>query len=240
MEKTVSMKTTTLIALGLLTGAAASNAAVLYDNTSSPGTTTYGPGFNLPLGTVFGDQIQLASPDPANTVSYILSSFAFEYSATGLNGGEQVILRFYENDGPVNQQGVPSPGELFFTAPAFGIENTGVAGGDLGGASLTYTLAGVIAPDIFTWTVEFVGLDAGEAAGLNVYTPPAIGGNIDSYWVRRDGLWGAEVDPTGAAVDFGAIADGSLVIVPEPGSIAIFGLGALALLGFHRRFKFNR
>lgn len=223
------MKTKTLIALGLLVGTAATQADVLYNNTQTPGPYTIGPGVE------FGDQIGLHSPDPANTTAYFLTRFVFEYYGTGLSGDEQVRLRFYENDGPRDATGIERPGSPFYESPLFPVANTE-------GATLAYDFNSIEVPDIFTWTVEFTGLTGAEEAGLNTYTPPTVGRNLNTYWQRVGGVW-TQIEDTSAtpvALDFGAYAEGTLTIVPEPGSITLFALGALGLLGFHRRSKFNR
>ncbi|MGV3773290.1 MAG: PEP-CTERM sorting domain-containing protein [Verrucomicrobiales bacterium] len=220
------MKITTLLALGLLAGTASSKAAELYNNTANATP------FSLAPGVEFGDQISLYSPDPANTVSYKIDTFIFEYFGTGLSGDEQLKLRFYENDGPMNDIGVRLPGTVFFESGFFPI-------GETPGETLEYTLENVFTPSIFTWTVEITGLTGEEQAGLNIYTPPTVGANFPSYWQRNGGTFELLVNDA-TAVDFGAYAEGTLVIVPEPGAIAMFAMGALGLLAFHRRFKSNR
>ena len=200
-------------------------ADIVYNNSTNDLFIRFNPG----LAEV-GDEIVLAGD------SRKITNFVFQYWATGLGGGETAQLRFYANNG-TNAPGGPSifvPQDLLFDSGTFSIANSGRATLVFDATELNN--GGIWVPDSFTWSVQFFGTDgAGEAAGVDLYSPPTIGGNYPDYWDNAGSFdWRLRtitVDSTNAPADFGAFIEA----VPEP-TAALLGLfGGLAILGLRYR-----
>ena len=181
-------------------------------------------GFYLnPGGSEVGDEILLgAGPRVA-------SSFQFEYFGSGLQSGgvnnEQFRIRFYRNDGAFLGSGPGGdtylPNTVFYDSGAQTLAPpTDPSGRNTYLFDLSYT--NLVLPDRFTWSVEFTGIDSGETAGVSIYDPPAIGNNLDDYWLRTVGGW--ELRGTnGQPINFGA----QITTVPEPSTYVLTILGGL-------------
>ena len=203
-----------LLALGLV-AAPMAQAKVIYDNSSNP------EGKSLTADVEFGDQVIL---DTSFYPTAKLNSFVFEYFGVNFSGNEEARIRFYKNDG-VNGK----PGSLIFDSQAFEVPEapTG-ASVDLGDLGL------VIVPSSFTWTMTFTGIDTanGESAGLNLYSPPAVGKGFSDYWERSGNDWALK-SIAGADASFAAFIDG-VPVIPEPSTVAL-SVAGIALLGVASR-----
>lgn len=101
-------------------------------------------------------------------------------------------------------------------------------------AQATSTLAGPL-PDTFAWTVTFPGVDGfGESSGLDLYNPPAAGGNYLQPWenLEPNGLE-PQANSDGTAMNF----PGRIGVVPEPGVLILGSIGGLAALMVRNRCK---
>lgn len=198
--------------------ASAAQAATVYDN-----ATTYTTNFFNPGASEVGDQVILGGTDRVG------ETFRFEYYGNGLGSGgntnETVRIRFYVNDGPLY------PNTVFFDS---GVQSLPHPNNADGRNTLQYDLTGstIILPDDFTWSVQFGGIDAGETAGLSLYTPPTFGNNYNDYWFNNGATWELRADTTnGIPINFGA----SITAVPEPSTYMLAILGGICGFAFVNR-----
>jgi hypothetical protein len=190
----------------------------VYDNSLDDLNRTYGPN-----GVEFGNQITLTG------TNRFITDFKFEYFLSGnASGGETLQLKFFKNDGPCliavltnnSTKQVQTPGTVFYTSPVLNLQ----AGFQTAEASQL----SVQAPDTFTWAVSFQGIDAGEVAGLRLYSPPTVGTSFAEFWQENNGFWNAYIfnDPAGPS-DFAARVTavgsgtntGTSIITTMPGTI---------------------
>jgi hypothetical protein len=205
-----------LLSAGLCSLPSLCFAAVVYDN-SSTSLTNY-----FPTTLETGDQITLAG------TARTLSQFSFSYFFSGSTVSTQTWrLRLYANDGTTN-----SPGTALFTGDAIPV-NLGVGGYNTYDVNFPLSSNLITLPDTFTWTVQFSNLAAGQSAGLLVYGPPSVGSSFNDFW-QKDGSGNWSLNTIGGSPrsDFAAIVNA----VPEPGVLALGGLGVLVLAGL-RRFR---
>lgn len=207
---------TWVAAAAAATFAASANAAqvptIVYDNSVNPLNKFFAS------QSEFGDQV--ASP----AIGWLADTFTFEYFASGLGGAETAKLRFYANDG-VGEGNFKAPGTLLYTSPDIPLFN--------GNSPVTVTdlkALNIVIPPSFTWTVSVSGLSAAETFGLKLYDPPVVGSSYDDIWQLNNGAW-ETIKVNGQPSNFGAQL---IAVVPEPGTLSLFGLGALAMLARRR------
>ena len=225
--------TIAVLCFGLTAPLAASTFQTIFDNSQNDLKDQFDP------GTIqVGDEIILAG------TARFLTTFSFEYWAvsdpshpTTFAGNVQARVEFYENDGPAFN-GYSTPGTSFydsgwFSVPAPTSRNTFVftAGSD-------FPVGGLFMPVAtnMTWTVQFQGLGAGDRAGVDLYSPPIVGGDYTDYW-QNDPTKGWELMTNtipGVPVDFAALMQAT---VPEPSTVALSICGGLGLLLAARRFR---
>ena len=189
--------------------AAQAQTQVIYDNSGDPVLGTYAPTDN---SLEFGDQIILDGD------SRIVTEFRLEYFSSDAAG--DATVRFRSNSGPSLE-----PADILFETDPIPLEanfNT-----------LEITGIGVpISGDTFTFTIEF-DVAGTQNVGLILRNPPSIGSSFDDVWVQADtGDWATRNIPAATAnlaAQIGA--------VPEPSTVALSIVGALALCGIARRRK---
>ncbi len=195
--------------------------AIVYDNTATadPSGQQY---FPTPTGLEFGDQVTLAGTERT------LSQFSFYYFFNGASVTSQTLtLRMYANNG------TNPPVSAFYTSDAIPLS---IGDNGFNNQNISFTNAiPTILPDSFTWTVQFSNLGAGQTGGLLLYGPPNVGSSFNDFW-QNDGAgnWTLNQINNGSALaDFAA----RISAVPEPGVLALSGLGALLLAGLGRLRK---
>jgi hypothetical protein len=201
-------------------------ADIVYNNSTNDLFTRFNPG----LAEV-GDEIILAGTARTATL------FAFQYWGVNFSGNEQAQVRFYANDGAAAPAGptILMPNNVLFDSGLFDIvatpRSTLIFEDFITGAATPLTTA---LPDSFTWSVQFFGTDgAGESAGVDLYSPPTVGGNYLEYWDNGAG-WqysSLTIGGTNGPANFGAYIEA----VPEPASIWLGLLGGLGILGLRCR-----
>jgi len=189
---------------------------IVYNNPGT-GTNSY-----YPTTLEAGDQITLFGPQRT------LSQFQFEYYFSGTTVSTQTwTLRLYANDGTTN-----SPGSALYLGEARPI-SLGPNGYTRETINFPLSSNLVTLPDTFTWAVQFSNLGPGQTAGLLVSGPPIVGSSFNDFWQRdSSGVWSTMKINGAPFSDFVA----QVSAVPEPGVLALGGLGALLLAGF-RRFR---
>lgn len=220
--------------LGLTVGAlwlAASlpvSADVIYDNSVNNLNQRFSPGY-----LEVGDEITLAG-----TMRY-LTNFSFEYWGTNtlspgnlnFSGNVQVRVRFYLQDGtPYN--GYATPGTLFFDSTFLPIVPTPRSTLNFNaGAGLDFPVGGLFMPlgvgvSNMTWSVQFIGMNPSDSVGVDLYSPPTVGGNYSDYWQNTGvGGWSLMTNSAGA-IDFAA----EMQAAPEPSSLLLGLLGGMGML----------
>ena len=193
-------------------------ASIVYDNTTGDQNRFYAS------PNEYGDEITLSGTDRTVT------GFDFYYYFSGAAAGSATAtIRFYDNTGAGG-----APGTSFFTSDPIQLQPS--AGGSFG-THETITLpvsANVVAPNAFTWTIQFANLGINQA-GLLIYSPPTVGSSFNDFW-ENSGTWNTLQINGGVPNDFAA----RVTAVPEPGTLA---LGSLALLvgvaaaGYRRKFR---
>ncbi len=207
-------------------------ASTVYDNSLNDLNRTYIPPGD-PNGVEFGDEINLAAGDR------FVTGFQFEYFLSqNASGNETAVLTLRANDGPTISRtvegstfDVPTPGTVLYTSPVLTLDK-GFQVADASG------FAPFLAPNNFTWTVTFTGIDNGEIAGLRIYDPPTVGTSFADFWQKNNGTWNTYLinDPVLGQVT--ANFSARVTAVPEPTTFALAflaGLSWLGYLGFKRR-----
>jgi hypothetical protein len=189
-------------------------------------------GVRLSTGSsLVGDEILLARQ---GLPQLKITSFSFEYWGENMGPNAKVQVSFRANDGPlyggVGPARMPSLTPLWQSVP-FSVSDTPRAtlwypAGDLGNVEV---------PDRLTWTVQFLDLAPGAAAGVDLFSPPTVGGNFADYWVYEGGQWVLKSWTGGGSlnVDFAATMDA----VPEPATWMLGALGVGGYLAFRARTK---
>jgi hypothetical protein len=206
------------------------HATPIYDNSANDLMARFSPGT-----TEVGDEILLAGSER------YLTNFSFEYYGTNtaspgnasFAGSVEARVRFYKNDGtPFN--GYATPGTIMYDSGWFG------GFGPTARSTLNF-FAGTDFPlngqflDVssnMTWSVQFRGMGATDTVGIDLYSPPVVGGNYPDFWDNSSG-W--QLMTNAVPMNFAAKMEAT---VPEPSALALStfgGLGALVLVRFARR-----
>jgi hypothetical protein len=227
MTKTTSF--TLALSAAVLGAISAKADAIAYDNTATAqkngGDLIYSSP-SAPGNKEFGDEINLLGG--ANTVT----RFQFEYLYTGTAGdGATGVLRFYD----MAPAGAGfTVGNLLLQSTPFALANgspdaTGGYQGDTGAIS-------VAVPGRFVWSVE-LNPAAGATGGLLLYNGAGVGNgpgeSADNHWEKSlAGTWTLYNYALGVD-NFNA----RVTVVPEPGTMALIGLGSFGMLALARRRK---
>src|SRR5208282_121995 len=219
------------LCFGLTTPLVAQTSVTIFDNSHNDLQTRFDPGTDQ-----VGDEIILAGSDR------YLTSFSFEYWGTSLNpasfaGAVQARVELYENNGPTFN-GYATPGTVFYDSGWFG--GFGPTGGNTNRATLNFSVGpdfpqgGLYMPVLsnMTWSVQFRNLGTGDAAGVDIYSPPTVGQDYPDYW-QNDGT-GWELMTNSVPMDFAAVMQAT---VPEPSTLALSVCGGLGLLLMARRLR---
>ena len=46
-----------------------------------------------------------------------------------------------------------------------------------------------------TWSVQFSGLGVTDQAGVDLFSPPVVGGEYPDYWQNDAGVWSCRLHP---------------------------------------------
>ena len=170
----------------------------------------------------YGDQIHLGGE------ARVVTQFAFRYFGDFTSSGDQrAQIRFYANDRPYDQWR-QQPGTVLWESGYFPID----AGVQLKVLNVTTPGSAVEVPDIFTFTVEFLGLADNEAAGLLIYGPPTVGSSFNEFWMRTGENRFVPVQYPGGEPRANFYAQ--VLAVPEPGTLALLA-GGMTLLCLRRK-----
>jgi len=146
-------------------------------------------------------------------------------------------MRFYINNGPLFN-GYATPGTMFYDSGWFGgFGQTSRSTFDFN-TSNDLPNAGLFIPtNDVTWSVQFRNLGPGDSAGVDLYSPPTVGGDYPDYW-ENNGGWALKTNTV--AMNFGSVWQASQQPVPEPGTGALLLVGsglAYAAGNFFKRKK---
>jgi hypothetical protein len=204
------------------------SADTIYDNTAIDLNTRFNPGTNE-----VGDEILLAG------TFRNLTNFSFEYWGTNtvggllFSGGVEARVRFYENDG-TTFNGYATPGTMFYDSGPFSINPTPrstIVFSSIGGDFPFNGLAMPVSSNM-TWSVQFSGLGITDQAGVDLFSPPDVGGEHPDYWQNDAGVWSLKTNVV--AMDFAARMDAT---VPEPSALSLVAIGAPILLAAARSLR---
>lgn len=189
---------------------------IIYNNTSAPLNSVYSSNLE------FGDEINFAGQNRE------VSRIQFEYNANaGLvpDANKVGTFKIYANDGANG-----APNTLIYSSGTFGLQ-PGSHTINIDTSTLRF-----LVPNTVTWTLSFSGLSGGDSAGALLYNPPTVGSSPDSFWQKDAlGAWGRTVlSPLPA--NFGA----RITAVPEPGTVTLMALGAIALGGYALRRRSSK
>lgn len=215
MTKTNSL--TLAVAVATLASFSAKAQFIAYDNTSNYQGVVTSRG-----NTEVGDEINLVGGGA------VVTAFQFEYNFTGPNDGATGIVRFWDKTGG----GGLAPGAILLESSPFNLQN-GFHQGSLDNLN-------VLVPGTFIWSVDFDLVDGGENAGLLFYNGVGVGSDpgesLDDHWENL----GSAASPNWVLAnntDFGVVDNfgARVTVVPEPGTMALFALGAAALIARRRK-----
>jgi len=202
------------------------DADIIYNNSTNDLSTRFNPG-TLEVG----DEIILAGS------ARFLTNFSFEFWGTNtanpsaFSSTVTATVRFYLNDGPLFN-GYATPGTLVYSSGPFAINPTArstliyTAGSDFpsGGLFLGSGPGGTLLTNM-TWSVQFAGMGPTDSAGVDIYSPPVVGGEHTDYWEYNGVSWSLKTNSL--PMDFAAVMQAS---APEPSPMVLAILGGVGLL----------
>ncbi len=119
-----------------------------------------------------------------------ITKFELEYWGENRNqanfvGTVEARVRFYANDGSDSASGYPTPQTVLYDSGWFGVSATTRATlifEDFQVDAAVPLVASV--PDSLTWTIQFRGMEASDAVGIDLFSPPVMGWNYPDFWER--------------------------------------------------------
>ncbi len=205
----------------LAIGVSSVRASVVYELSSGPGNDFY-QGFKE-----FGDELRLGGTDR------VIESFSFDFFANYAETGG-MTFRIYANDGAL-VSGSHTPGTIL------DVRTIDVTPGG-GHVKIDFPIDSAnVLPDTITYTVSFSGIGAGSPNRAGLLLPnstPSVGASFDDIWQRTGpGASDWALIQTTDANGLPVIANfrATVTAVPEPGTLALLGLGGLGLLIARRR-----
>ncbi len=207
---------------------------IIYDNSKNDLSGRYNP-----AAVEIGDEIVL------DGTSRFLTLFSFEWWGTSDNptsfaGEVEARVQFYKNNGDLYASpggSFPSPGDAFFDSGWFGNFNPTPRSTFVFTAGADFPTGGLWIPvNKMTWSVQFRGMESGDALGVDIYCPPVVGANPNDYWDNDpvDG-WKLLINPNAPnnQMNFGAYMEA----VPEPSAMALALVGGLGMMALTRRLR---
>jgi hypothetical protein len=202
-----------LLAVGTLcVGVGTSVRAVtIFDNSAHDLVTRLNPGTNE-----VGDEILLGSPER------YLTNFSFEFwgtnstGSTAFAGSVAARVRFYQNNGPPFN-GYLTPGSIFYDSGWFAIAATPRSTENfILGSDFAWTGLFLPVTTNMTWSVQFQGMGATDAVGVDIYSPPVVGQDYPDYWQNNGGNWVLLTNNSGVHIDFAAKMEASALPTVNP------------------------
>jgi hypothetical protein len=193
---------------------------LLYDNS----TTDTGNTLSFVNGETIGNEINLA---PGIT-SASVTSFSYEIYSPDVtfSGAVQMEAFLYENNGPGDVNGHPTPSHVYYDSGVFSLPTPlSFASGVVGTVNFDLSGSPVTVGNDLTLAVLVTGLANTDTLAMELFDPAGTGQNYADYWLNN-GSWTLLSTPT--KTDFGAQIIG---VVPEPSTVSLCISGAL-LLGF--------
>jgi len=215
----------------VLTLAYSASADLLFDNSTTDLKYRFNPGTQE-----VGDQIQLAHAG-------YLTNFAFEFYGTNslspgnlaFAGNVEAQVKIYLMDGPLFN-GENSPGKAIYTS-GWSLIGPPTSRDTLiysAGIGLDFEAGGLLIDTTnITWSVQFRSLGATDEVGVDIYSPPTVGGSLSDYWRYDSDLSTWILETNSVPMNFAAKFQGT---IPEPSvvGLAIVG-GAVMLIAGRKR-----
>lgn len=188
-----------------LGGVVSAQAAIVYDNM----TTMLGSYYSQASGLEVGDNVTLAG-----TERYVSRFEVGVYSS--LAGSADMRIRFYTGTPFANPVAIYDSG--WYNQMAF------IAGQQTFG----FAIPNALVPTNFTWTVQYANVVGMTSVGPRLANPPTIGSSANNFWQNNPPWTNYWFGSTGPVSNFMARINAEAV--PEPATLAVLGIGALALL----------
>lgn len=185
----------------LLAMISATNAAVVYDNSSDY------LGVHAGTAQQLGDEITLAGTERTVIELHI------GVNLQGYSGTADFQAWIYANDGPEG-----SPGTMLWASEV--MEAVPLSGEN---EFIVFDVPNITVPDTFTWTQQNRNATP-VAVGIPLYDPPSIGWSEVHSWFGSPGSW-----TKNPGVRYPANYMARVIAVPEPGSIVLLSLGGIAI-----------